>query len=61
MTTQMETTTNKYQALPRGARGSALLAPQGWSFIIGTLASLLIATALGWITTATILARKVES
>jgi len=61
MTTQTETSTNKPQALPEDARGSIPLAPQGWSFIIGTLASLLIATVLGWTATATILARKIES
>lgn len=56
MTTQTEILTNKSYALPGDARGSIPLAPQGWPFIIGTLASLLIAVALGWTATAVFLA-----
>jgi len=61
MTTQTETSTNKPQGLLGDARGSIPLVPQGRPFIIGTLASLLITTVLGWTATATILARKIES
>jgi len=55
MTTQTTTHANKPCALSGDARGSIPLAPQGWPFIIGTLASLLIAVALGWTATAVVL------
>ncbi|MDQ6953897.1 MAG: phosphatidylserine decarboxylase family protein [Mariprofundaceae bacterium] len=51
----MTISTNKPQALSGNARGSIPLAPQGWPFIIATLALLLISVALQWFITAIIL------
>jgi len=48
--------TNKPQALSDKARGGIPLAPQGWTFIIGTLLLLLISTPLSWTVMAVILA-----
>jgi len=44
----MIASTNKPQALSDKARGGIPLAPQGWTFIIGTLLLLLISTPLSW-------------
>ncbi|MBL4760856.1 MAG: hypothetical protein JKY80_08425 [Mariprofundaceae bacterium] len=48
--------TNKPQALSDKARGGIPLAPQGWTFIIGTLLLLFISIPLSWTVMAVILA-----